>query len=98
MPTIDDYQRQLRILGQMRSESEAARLRFKTSKDTYLDQIAKSRNLGYMGNYVDELFSRAREFSDKLDELLAAMVRGEVEIGAQEERIQGLIRIAQTAQ
>lgn len=99
MPSIiDEYQRQLRILDAMRSQSQAVRGRFDGARQRYLEQINASRSMGYMGDYVDQLHSRAREFSDQLDALLTFMINGELKIGEQEDRIQRLIRDAQTTQ
>ena len=95
---IDEYQRQLRILDGLRRESQAVRSRFDGARQQYQQQINQSRTLGYMGDYVDQLGQRYREFSGQMDELLQIMLQGELKIGQQEDRLQRLIRDAQTAE
>jgi len=88
---VDEYQRQLRILDALRNESQAVRSRFDAARQQYAQQIGQSRNLGYMGDYVDQLNQRHREFSGHLDELLQTLVLGENMIAEQEDRLQRLI-------
>lgn len=93
---IDDYQRQLRILDALRQTSEQTRARLQASRQLYSDQITQAQSMGYMGDYVMQLLQRYREFSEKLDKMLEALLRGENEMGIQEERLRALIRDAQT--
>ncbi len=94
---IDEYQRQLRILDALYRESQAVRSRFDAARQQYQQQISQSRHLGYMGDYVDQLNQRYREFSGQMDEMLQILIRGEMEIAEQESRLQRLIRDAQAA-
>lgn len=88
---IDNYQRQIRILDTLRSESEAARSRFDAARSAYQHQLGQAENLGYMGDYVEQLEQRYREFSGKLDHMLQTLIHGELRIDDQEQRIRGLI-------
>lgn len=93
---VDEYQRQLRVLDQMLQESQSVRARFDVARQTYQSQINSARNMGYMGDYVDQLTTRFREFSDLMDQLLLTMLRGEVNIADQEQRLRRAIRDAQS--
>lgn len=93
---IDEYQRQLQVLDQMLQESQSVRARFDVARQTYQSQINSSRNTGYMGDYVDQLTTRFREFSDLMDQLLLTMLRGEVNIADQEQRLRRAISDAQS--
>lgn len=88
---IDDYQRQLRILDAMRSESQATRSRFDAARQRYQQQIRQAHQLGYMGDYVEQLDQRYREFSGQMDTVLETLLRGELRIGEQEDRLHRLI-------
>lgn len=88
---VDDYQRQLRILDALRSQSEATRSRFDSARERYQQQIRQSQQLGYMGDYVEQLDQRYREFSGQLDQTLQTLLRGELRITEQEQRLRHLI-------
>ena len=87
MSGIDDYNRQLAILSQLRSEMQNVRARFDAARRTYSDQIAAAAQQKYMGDYVEQLGARYQEFSGLLDDLLMEIARGEAEIGEQEQRV-----------
>jgi len=93
---VDDYQRQLRILDALRSESQAVRGRFDAARQQYGQQIRQSHQLGYMGDYVDQLEQRFREFSTQMDAMLETLARGELRIVEQEQRLHSLIARAQS--
>lgn len=88
---IDNYQRQIHILNALRSESQAARGRFEAARANHQQHLRQAEQLGYMGDYVEQLQQRYREFSDKLDHILQTLIRGELRIDDQEQRLRGLI-------
>ena len=88
---FDNYQRQIRILDTLRSESHAARGRFDAARGQYQQRICQAEQLGYMGDYVEQLQQRYQEFSGKLDQLLQTLIHGELRIDDQEQRLRGLI-------
>jgi len=88
---VDDYMRQLRILDALRSQSEATRGQFDSARERYHQQIRQSQQLGYMGDYVEQLDERYREFSGHMDQTLQTLLRGEMRITDQEQRLRHLI-------
>ena len=88
---LDNYQRQLQILAELREESQAARARFETARNIYGQQISRAEQLGYMGDYVAQLQQRYRAFSELMDQALITLVRGELRIDGQTERLRGLM-------
>lgn len=92
---LDNYPRQIRILHELRDESIASRARFEAAREAYQQQIRKAESMGYMGDYVEQLQVRFREFHQKMDEMLQTLVRVELQVATQETRMRQLLIDAQ---
>lgn len=95
MATIDDYNRQLAILARLLENTQQVRYRFNQSRNNYRDQIAQAGQHKFMGDYVTQLEHRFQEFSGLTDNLLMQLARVEIEVAAQNERINRLKIVAQ---